>query len=748
MKRDVVRTVPISVGALALCAGLCASALAGPTFVTSDWANAVSGDWGDGANWTTDPDFPNNDAFTEYHARILIGAGYTVTLDLDIEITDFTLGASGVSLDLTTNTMSVLRDASITNSNIVGQGIGSSGSFTVERDFTLNMAMLVGVPLLVTKGSLVFDGGGSNDICDSGIDHQGTLVVWQGGGDINFDLGATFDHGAGSSFLIVDGANFNGDGTGVFNNLGTIVKESGGAATTNFMGVELNNTGTLRVEGGTFATDGVDVNGAGNTLAGGSWRVLNGATLDLIGQQVFFNQADVSVVGAGSTFGAIDSIQVNELGARFEIATETTFTTQGDFTNNGELIIGADTTLRVAPTFTLTNLTGGALVGGEYEVFGAFQFDGASVATLDARLTLDGAAAAFLDENGDSALDALNLVGDDGAFTVRNGRDFITGAGAGDFTVATDGLLSIGAGTEFTVFTGNTLTNFAGGQFNDGEFDVAGTLRFDDAAIDTIDNRLTLDGTESLIVDQNDNDALSALSTIEKNGVLTLRNGRELDVLDDLVVRGQLVIESAPAPLHEGDPAPQTRITVKGDLDQTGGVVRLGGGALEVTGVYSIGDGARFEGGGSLLANIDLRGGLNVEGELVITGDVSVRPDGLVTVGVRGYDPGVDFDILTIDGVMRFLDAGEGDGGSFGTLRIVRDPDFAPLMGEMFAVIAWAGHDGEFENVIGRRIAPGVRFKAFYSDTGLTLVVVPSAPAAAPLTLGALLGCARRRRGG
>ena len=78
------------------------------------WTNPDGGVWVDGANWSTDPDYPNNGPSETYNATIdLAGNPYTVALDTDITIDNFTLDSAAATLNHLTGTFSVLGTANL-----------------------------------------------------------------------------------------------------------------------------------------------------------------------------------------------------------------------------------------------------------------------------------------------------------------------------------------------------------------------------------------------------------------------------------------------------------------------------------------------------------------------------------------------------------------------------------------------------------------------------------------------------------
>src|SRR5688572_5277110 len=67
----------------------------------------ISGDWGTAGNWNPAV-VPNNNGPNTFNALLRVaGSPYTVTLDLDVTIENFTLDSPSATLDLTTNALTI-----------------------------------------------------------------------------------------------------------------------------------------------------------------------------------------------------------------------------------------------------------------------------------------------------------------------------------------------------------------------------------------------------------------------------------------------------------------------------------------------------------------------------------------------------------------------------------------------------------------------------------------------------------------
>lgn len=716
--------------------------------VDAFWTNGAGGNWSTGSNWSTDPDYPKNNG-TKYNAFILIPGApppYTVAMTEDIALDNFNLESPDATLDLGgfkfTIEFAYTQKAGVLN-------LTSAAPNQVEvRGETLLDAGAAGLQLdgangsgFVALGEFTFQGvnGAGIIICDIDVELKGGLATWKGTAGISLGSGASLTNGEGTTFTIENDELLKWTAFGAtptFFNWGVLVK-SGGTGSSTFQDVAFDNQGTLRIETGTFATDGVDVNGNGNTLSGGTWEVTAGSTLDLVGQTILKNAAIVRLSDAGSTFAALDSVSENMAAGELIFENGRNFTTAGNFRNDGRVEVGEATTFEVAPGSSLQNYNAVSkkLTGGVFDLGGTLRFDGTGIATLAGAITLDGAGSAVLTGTGDDALVALKTITAGGHFEITGGRNFETG---GDFRVVQTGLLTIDAGSLFRVKAGSVLQNLVSGDFDDANFDLKGLLQVDAASIKNLGTNLTLDGAGSGIIDENGNDALTALALIKPQGVLTLANGRTLSVLDTLVVEGQLKFATS------GGDSENILTVQSGDLIQTRGQTRITNGRIIVEmGAFRL-EGGVLSGDGTLEAM--LRAGARVApgeagpGFMNIAGPIEMGEEGQYVVEIFGPGPG-GTDVLRTGMHASFDELGDLLAGD---LRIVRPTGFVPMQGQFFDVMFWGTRAGEFATVHGRFFGSG-RFDLVYLPDRLRLVAVPAPGTMAGLVGALVLGLRRRR---
>ncbi|MCK4872726.1 MAG: hypothetical protein KAS72_08390 [Phycisphaerales bacterium] len=697
--------------------------------------------WSNPDNWTT-IGFPNNAAGDTYDVTIddsFLAIPFTVSLDLPIQIVDFRLLSSLPTFELGNSNFVVQGD--YTQSLGLLTGGGGSGEVNVYGTTTFDGAMINGIAGFHAFGDLLFDGPGSDDITDTPLEHTGNMIDWDGLGDIHLGGGSSFTTGAASTFTIHNDQAMYWDGLGTqsfFVNQGTIIK-NGGAGTTFFTDIDFTNTGTLQVETGTFETNGVSL--IGNTLTDGIWNVLNGSTLNLVGVTVQTNEADVTIAGAGASFGAMSTLETIAASGSFTISDGFDFTTQGDFTNDGSLTVGAGSAFEVVTGSAFTNFSSGTgtLAGGTMHIAGSLAFDDASIAILDADLTLDGGASQVVDQFGVDALTNFAQIASSGRFAITGSRDFTT---SGDFTLATTGELSIDDGSLFRIAPDFTLTNLSSGTLTGGVLDIRGTLQFDDAAINVVNGTILLDGGNARIIDQNENDAFAKLNQIDTDGDFTIGHGRDLETAAGLDVNGRLGIDNSTVLLGRAT----STLTINGNLDQTGGLVELYDGRIEIPGPFQhiVGAGGELRGDGRIVASLLNAGTVKPghgAGTLTIEGEFLQDELGLLEIEIGGYLAGDEFDVLDIIGSLEFLDIGDGVAG---TLDIALIDGFTPSFGDTFDVIFWDTRIGEFETYLGLNLGGGLWFDVQYLSDRMRLEVIPAPASAMPIIIA--LGIVRSRR--
>ncbi len=730
---------PMRAATLALAAGLAITvATHASAQTTTTWTSVADGDWSNPGNW--DNGAPIDDTF---NAVIDLGGVYIVSLDSSFTINDFRMAALDGRLDLLTNKLSLNGKFDFIDSFITSNPAG--GEIEVLGDTTFTNFFFQRSTLR-TQGKFIIDSSTGDDICDSDIDHRGSEGAWRGTADLGFRNGGSFTIAEGAGFTIENDQRmfWTGiGGQGSFTVEGTLAKAAG-TGETFIEQITFTNNGTVRVEAATLRADTV-ANVTGSTLAGGAWEIINGSTLRFDGVNVLTNQADVLLAGAGAAFQGFEGVELNDSGGRLAVRDAALFTTGGpQFENLGTLEVGSGSRFEVQAGTPLVNFSAGTLSNGEFLVAGTLAFDGAAITTVASRLVLDGAGSDIVDSSlgGEpSGLTGLHTVAAGGEFAITNGRNFTTES---DMTVDGTGALIVGPSSRFRVAPGSELTNFSGGVFIGGIFNVKGELVFDNADVERIASDLTLDGPDSKFLNENEQDGLQNLSVIESNGRLALLNGRTLSTIDSLTVNGELFIGDTAG----NRPRQKTSLTINGDLVQEGGRTSLGGGELLVTGTYHL-IGADLSGEGRVTAELIARAGASLSpgdgiGKLTILGDLITHDDAALIAEIAVFAAGADVgaDRLRVRGVVSLDPDGDGHGA---TLDLRLGGDSLPVEGTYILLVAADAREGRFGTVLGSRISDELYFKVIYSDRNIGVRVVPPPPGIALLiSASALLG--RRSR--
>ena len=174
------------------------------------------------------------------------------------------------------------------------------------------------------------------------------------------------------------------------NNYGTLVGTAG-SGTINFAS-PLFNSGTVEVDSGTLDFDSPVSTPisqlSGTTLTGGTWNVMNGASLVFpSGSNITNNQANITLSGAGASFGALANLATNS--GSFALASGATFTTVGPLANDGTIALGPASVLSVTGAYSQDASAALGVVLGGRPASGQFgQLKSSGPAALDGTLDL------------------------------------------------------------------------------------------------------------------------------------------------------------------------------------------------------------------------------------------------------------------------------------------------------------------------------------------------------------------------
>lgn len=636
-------------------------------------------------------------------------------------------------------------------------------------------------PIVENLGVMIKSGGvGVTDIQDIRFINSGTLRIESGTVRIQDPTAVVGDRLTGGTWSIGGGSTLDFPGANIMINEAEVELTGPGAMFAAIEGLTTNeaagrfavsggrdfttvtdftNNGTLAVGAATEfrAAPGFTLtNFAGGTLTDGSYEI--GGTLRFDGADVQTLAARVALDGAGAdildqaSLSGLRNFNLIDLAGDFSIANGRDFTTGGNFQNDGTLRVGDGVEFAVASGSMLTNISGDTITGGTFIVQGKVVVDADPIEVIASKITLDGPNADFESRLDAPLLESVRQVSMEGLLEVLNGRDFVTSAAA-DFTVQPGGALSVGEGTTFIVAPGRLLTNFMGGVFSDGDFRVAGTLEFDNAAIHTIANRLVIDNPTASIQAPGGVNALATLATITPSGSLTIRNGADLTTMQNLLTAGEFIVGPS-APM---DP---TNVLIGGDLTQSAGLVRIARATLElagqfdqISGVLALEDGTLIAPGGvtlggTLIGSGTIDGGLDNPGTIMpgkslgaidVTGTLTQRATGVIVIDIAGRAPVLEHDVLIADSLVF-------DGGSAGELLIQGLGGYRPAVGTVFDVIYFGSISGDFAIYSGLDIAPGRTLVPSIENGFIRLTTTIPSPGVGAVMVVMLAAAGGRRR--
>jgi hypothetical protein len=446
----------------------------------------------------------------------------------------------------------------------------------------------------------------------------------------------------------IQGAGQIGNGTSL-----TLVNQAGGTLFANAPGQTLlingtgsiTNNGTMEVGAGSglLVENGPFTNFSGATLTGGTYNV--GGTLEInelgsSGGEIVTNAAHIILNGPSSSFidagglNALSKLNANATGSSFTVTGGQSFTTAGNFTNNGTLTVGSGSTF--TSTGNLTNFSGTTLTGGTYNITGTLKFPGANIVTDDANITLSGASSAITNStNSANGVANLATIGTGDSFTITGGRNFTT---AGNFT--NNGTLAVGSSTSKFDVNGN-LTNFNSttDTLTGGTYNVTGTLQFNGAKIVTNDANITLNGASALITPDGTTNALANFATNDSGVSFTVEGGDSLTTAAAVTNNGTLTVTGS-----------GSKFTVNGSSVSNAS-----------TGTLTVSSGGNLTDAGTLTNN----GTFNVGGGTVnVNGSTATNGSG-ATLTVNGGGSFTDVGTFTNGGTLTV--GTSGSGGTAGT---------------------------------------------------------------------------------
>ncbi len=606
----------------------------------------------------------------------------------------------------------------------IGKSLVNNSTIDVvgANNAAVNAVLKVAGPSLSNSGTINLEG---NSLGDAELEIAGNVALSGTGKIVLSNIATNIITGTATTETLTNSSTIEGSGTieniGIVNN-GSILANQSTALLILPSSAGLHSTGTLSVSAGDTMQIGTSAGGAltnfsGTTLTGGTYTVGGTLQFGASGASIVTDAANISLTGAGAqmiNFGSqslLTNLATIASGGSFTLgASWGTFTTTGNFTNDGTLSVGGGDKFIVDASDSLTNFSGTTLTGGTYKITGVLEFKGANIVTNDASITLTGANSKIDTTSGANGLANFAVNGAGASFILGTGRSFTT---AGNFT--NNGYLSMAAGDTFDV--NGTLTNFSGTTLTGGTYNVGGTLQFNGADIVTNSATITLASATAKIVNQSAANALLGFNT--NTGGFTLSGNASLSTTGGSFTNSGTVTVSTGSTFTVGGSSynyTQTAgtTTVNGTLTNAGaGSLDLNGGNLYGTGTldYGVVDTATITPGTSATST----------GELQVNGTYAQNSGGALDVTIGGTTAGTKFDQLNVSGTASLN----------GTLNITLASGYTPAVGNTFDILNASSVSGNFSTINGLAINSSEHFTVTTVNGDEIELTVVSGPASA-----------------
>jgi len=603
---------------------------------------------GGDALWNTCPQYPNGD----YNA-VIQGGPVTMTTSTPT-IVDLSISSTG-SLELMGGYL-----------DITGTSIANNGTITIV------------------------DGNGLALIT------QGATVVLSGSGTVDMTTAnSVFDGTSGTSPTLVNQSTIMGQGLlgeqgfGITNE--ATINAVGGVLTVQPSSIGITNSGVMEASSGGTLDIVFGVTAPLNN-SGGSIEALDGGIVILSGPTVndgTLTSAGSGIVEAGS--GAVLNGVTNS--GLLEVEGESSITLENALSNTGTIELQ------------------GEGIGGSIYISGA--------------VTLKGSGALSMVDYPDNIIRPLST-GDS-----LSNSSTIEGGGEIDVKLTNGGTIlanqtapfyisEIGSGESFTnhgkliVNNGSTLSvsgsfkNLKAGTLTGGTYAVTGTLQLP-GDISTNAAAITLTGTSSQILNEDNGNALAGLASNTAKGTFTLAGGQNFTTAGSFSNAGTMAISTGSTFTLPSGSFTQTgtksKITVDGVLAANGS-----GGSI------AIDAGSVFGNQGTLTGNVTSSGTITPADSASVTGSVTIV--GTYTQTSTGA---LDINLEKATAYNQLSVSGNTTIG--GTLNIGRLKNFVPTVGASFPILTCTTLSGTFATVNGTTINSKEHFVVQYNSNNVTLEV-------------------------
>jgi hypothetical protein len=643
------------------------------------------------------------------------------------------LGSSGGITTLAANVVEEGGSQILNSNNSNNNALNGLTSITAAGSLTIGGVAFTDAGAFSNAGSLTILSGESFSVGSLTQISGNTLTAGTYILDANLNLsGATQNITTNAANVTLAGGTIkNANGSNALANLATNTGKLALANGTNFATVgNFSNTGTLTINpGSTFSVAGTLSQISGSTLSGGTFVL--GGNLDLTQTaNITTNSATLTLEGGTIQTGSTNDLLNLAVNTKsLTLANNANFTTVGNFTNNGALVVNSGSTFTVLHGSSLTNYhnngaAANTLIGGSYTVAGTLAFDAGTtgaIKTDSANITLEGTGEIMNTSTGAPSTDALvNLatISSTGSFTLADNANFTA---VGNFT--NNGKLTVDSGSTFGLTGSNLLTNLVSGTLGSGTYTVGGTLQLTSAngGITTNAANLTLTGTSAKILDGTSN----ALATLNNNtGTFTLTGGAALSSAGSFTNTGTVDVAKGSTLTVPGTGHTYSQTAGQTTIDGTlaginGGAVITGGtilGAGSIHGNLSAGNAT----GNAVTINI---GDTAKAGLLTITGTYTQLATGNMTGLINGTVAGSGFSQMKITGAAALA----------GTINFTVAAAFQSSLtqSETFTVLTASTLNGTTFSNTTIAINSNFHFQVSYTANSVILIV-QTGPAGAP----------------
>jgi fibronectin-binding autotransporter adhesin len=633
---------------------------------------------------------------------------------LTITGTTATINLVGTSPTLTLNGVTisgsgklVLPDGSSTtllgtNSNTSTIDLNSTGDQTKlvvgAASVTLNGT---GKIILATNGDDVITGAASTDVLHSANTIEGPGNIGNGDmGLVNSGLIETVAHQTGQTEIDASSAGFTNQGTVEAVASTTLYIDNASNQFTNF------NSSTDTLTGGVFVVDGILKFDDANITTDAANITLSGAA------------AKIENATGGN---AITNLNTIAAGGIFDIITQS-FTTTGNFTNNGTLDVGTGAKFIVNSADSLTNFSGSTLTGGAYNVTGTLEFAGANIVNNDASITLTGTKA--LIENSTNSANALAGFANNEAgatFALATAAKFTT---AGNFT--NSGTLNVGTGSLFAVGASGAdqLTNFssATSTLTGGTYIVTGTgqIQFNNgggsASIVTNAANITLStaGSTASFIDQTGANMLANFATNASTGSFTLASNRSFTTAGAFSNAGSILINKG-STFTVGASGAYTNSA--GSTTVNGTLTVGSSGAVDITGGTLFGDAGTINGNVSVTGSslVDPGDGIGGIGDIKVADNYTQASSASLDIDLGGTAANTLYDVLDITGAASLN----------GTLNVDLVNGYTPKVNASFTILNFGSDTGSSQfSTVNLPTVAGDHWTVTYNAKDLVIKLV------------------------